>query len=78
MSELEKRYRENYRIVICGDHTTRCSDGKHTDGLVPYALHGVAVKPSLVERFDERHCSDFSPVTSLDFLRKVVWKQKAL
>jgi 2,3-bisphosphoglycerate-independent phosphoglycerate mutase len=76
--ELEKRYRENYRIVICGDHTTRCSDGKHTDGLVPYALHGVAVKPSLVERFDERHCSDFSPVTSLDFLRKVVWKQKAL
>ena len=64
---LEERYPGEYRIAICGDHTTRCSDGKHTDDLVPYAAFPAQV--SSREELSEKNCSKIAPVSSLEFLK---------
>jgi 2,3-bisphosphoglycerate-independent phosphoglycerate mutase len=69
--ELEKRYGGDFRIVICGDHETRCHDGKHTEALVPYALYGKGIQPGNAPRFAEAPCATMAPTCSLDFLRQL-------
>jgi 2,3-bisphosphoglycerate-independent phosphoglycerate mutase len=71
LQELQSHYRGEYRIVVCGDHATRCCDGKHTDALVPFAMYGKAIPASNTAQFGERGCHDIAAIGSLDFLRVV-------
>ena len=33
---LRKKFPENFAVIVCGDHKTRCSDGKHIGDPVPF------------------------------------------
>jgi 2,3-bisphosphoglycerate-independent phosphoglycerate mutase len=66
--ELEKRYRGDFRIVVCGDHGTRCVDGKHTDAPVPYAMYGSGIEAGNNAGLRESACENEAPLDSLDFL----------
>ena len=54
LHELNEKYASDFRIVICGDHTTRCRDGKHTNDLVPYAIMAQKSKPVEYDNFARR------------------------
>jgi 2,3-bisphosphoglycerate-independent phosphoglycerate mutase len=71
LDELQDRYRDQFRIVVCGDHKTRCSDGKHLGDPVPYALYGAGVEASGVDVFGESRCEAHAPVDSLAFLESI-------
>jgi 2,3-bisphosphoglycerate-independent phosphoglycerate mutase len=71
--ELVKNHNGNFRIVVCGDHATRCSDGKHSADPVPFALYGKGIKASNSDMFFEDPCCSFSPSTSHHFLRDILW-----
>jgi 2,3-bisphosphoglycerate-independent phosphoglycerate mutase len=68
--ELEKKYPNDYRIVICGDHGTRCCDGKHTDDPVPYAMYGKG-KQNLISSFTEKQCLKSEPFHSICLLKNL-------
>jgi 2,3-bisphosphoglycerate-independent phosphoglycerate mutase len=70
--ELQKRHRDDFRVVVCGDHETRCSDGKHVADPVPFAVFGKGISPCNATRFSESDCLRFEPLASLEFLKKVV------
>lgn len=72
---LHENYSDDFRIVICGDHATRCHDGKHTNDLVPYALYGKGLLPSGASQFSEACCSSADVVRSLNFLSDVIYGQ---
>lgn len=72
LRELVKKFGEDFRIVICDDHWTRCRDGKHTDDPVPYALFGSGIEPSNTPIFCESSCAAYEPIPSLSFLKEVV------
>lgn len=71
LDELQDKYRDQFRIVVCGDHKTRCSDGKHLGDPVPYALYGAGIEPSGVDVFGESRCAAHVPVHSLGFLQSM-------
>lgn len=71
LRDLTTNYGDAFRLIVCGDHTTRCSDGKHTDGIVPYAMYGTGVPASNAPLFSESCCSKLEPTVSTDFLEKV-------
>jgi 2,3-bisphosphoglycerate-independent phosphoglycerate mutase len=73
LHELHQNHANNFRIVIGGDHTTRCSDGKHTNDLVPYAIYGKGLAASGVRQFSEATCTGKQVIRSLDFL-KLLWQ----
>lgn len=70
--ELVKKYGNNFRIIVCGDHSTRCWDGKHTDDPVPFAIYGNGMDTGKAMRFCEATCAAHAPVSSLTFLREVL------
>ena len=45
LSELQHAHAGDFRLAVCGDHTTRCSDGKHTDARFHTRYLRTAVKP---------------------------------
>lgn len=72
LDELQSGYRDRFRVVVCGDHKTRCSDGKHMGDPVPYALFGCGVEASGIDVFGESRCEARPLLGSLDFLKSVV------
>jgi 2,3-bisphosphoglycerate-independent phosphoglycerate mutase len=72
--ELQKYYPNNFRIAVCGDHTTRCCDGKHTADPVPFALYGRGINASNTPGFSERICSEQGLTNSTTFLREILWQ----
>jgi 2,3-bisphosphoglycerate-independent phosphoglycerate mutase len=36
---LKERYARDFSVVVCGDHKTRCSDGKHVGDPVPFVCY---------------------------------------
>jgi 2,3-bisphosphoglycerate-independent phosphoglycerate mutase len=73
LRELVKEYAGNFRIAVCGDHQTRCCDGKHTDVPVPFALFGAGVAPSNTPVFCESICNAYEPVAALHFLERYLF-----
>ena len=73
LQDLVKNYGGNFRIMVCGDHTTRCSDGKHTDDPVPFALYGKDIPSYNSDGFSEERCKSFEPLSSLNFLQDMLW-----
>jgi 2,3-bisphosphoglycerate-independent phosphoglycerate mutase len=71
LHELNEKYRGDYKIVVCGDHTTRCSDGKHTDDLVPYAV--FPAKMPCHTPLSESTSRAIAPISSLNFLSQVLY-----
>lgn len=71
LHHLHKNHEGRFRIAICGDHNTRCSDGKHTDDPVPYVLYGAGIPASGVGFVGESSCKMFSPIPSLKFLDRL-------
>jgi len=69
LHELDAEYRNNYKIVVCGDHSTRCSDGKHTADSVPFAAFPSAMPAN--RALSERECRSFPAISSLDFLKRI-------
>lgn len=67
---LRKRYKENFLVVICGDHKTRCSDGKHIGDPVPFLYYQNARGIASPKLFDDRVRTP--KIESLDFIRRVV------
>lgn len=55
MSELNTKYSDDFRIIICGDHKTRCSDGKHIGDPVPFAMYGKDVRPTSEMGYSEKN-----------------------
>ncbi len=72
LQALEKQYGDDFRIVICGDHTTRCSDGKHVGDPVPYALYGTGIVPGHARQFAEKYCCQHQAEPSLSFLQALL------
>jgi 2,3-bisphosphoglycerate-independent phosphoglycerate mutase len=68
VAHLESRSREPFRVIVCGDHATQSSDGRHTDAPAPFLCYGPGIAPSGQTRFSERVCADQPPVPSLAFL----------
>ncbi len=66
--ELHKKFGDDFRLIVCSDHETRCSDGKHTDVPVPYAICGKGILPSNSGQFCESSCGRFEPKPSLSVL----------
>jgi len=71
---LNNSHPGNFRIVVCGDHTTRCCDGKHTDDVVPYAIFGSGIDSLGAAEFTEDACRLSAPRASLEFLSNTLWK----
>jgi 2,3-bisphosphoglycerate-independent phosphoglycerate mutase len=69
--QLEKRYGGDFRLIVCGDHGTRCIDGKHTDAPVPYAIYGSGIEAGNNPCLSEAACKDEVPLDSIDFLSHV-------
>ncbi len=69
--ELQKNYPGDFRIVICGDHETRCSDGKHTDVAVPYAIIGKDIDSGNAPQFAEFYCRQESQWSSLELVKQL-------
>ncbi|MBS1640274.1 MAG: phosphoglycerate mutase [Bacteroidetes bacterium] len=73
LQELESCFKDNYRIVVCGDHETRSTDGKHGNTPVPYALYGKNVLPNnTYNQWHEKICENYSIKPSLTFLNEVI------
>jgi 2,3-bisphosphoglycerate-independent phosphoglycerate mutase len=70
LAALQDRFPDRYRIAICGDHSTRCSDGKHTDDLVPFAIYPS--QEASREALTERAIAKLPPLSSLGFLSRVL------
>jgi 2,3-bisphosphoglycerate-independent phosphoglycerate mutase len=68
LQELTRSYGDGFQIVVCGDHATRCWDGKHTDDPVPMAVLDNTLLHSGKGRFCEGECASIEPVSSLGFL----------
>ena len=68
LKELKNKYKDEYRIAICGDHMTRCRDGKHVGEPVPFAIHGseIHIKPN--KGFNEKSVEKCNPIKSTDFI----------
>jgi len=77
LRELVKHYGTDFRIVVCGDHMTRCSDGKHTDTPVPFALLGSLEGNARGNQFSELECAKYAPVPSLTFLQETIWSNSS-
>lgn len=75
MRWLQQNHPDNFRIVVCGDHTTRCHDGKHADDPVPYAIFGAGIAPLNAPDFSENACRNFQETESLRFLKDVLWNK---
>lgn len=69
LQELEAHHKDDYRIVVCGDHSTRCSDGKHTDDPVPFAAFPCQTPGK--EALSEKAAKLTPPLPSLEFLARV-------
>lgn len=67
---LRKRHMKDFLIVICGDHKTRCSDGKHIGDPVPFLYYQSARNETTPKLFDDG--ARAPKIESLDFIRKVV------
>ncbi len=75
LHELIKKHGSSFRIIVCGDHMTRCSDGKHTDAPVPFALFGNDIEECHADRFFETACAAHEPLPSISFLKEKVWNK---
>ncbi len=72
LRELESAHKGNYRLVVCGDHNTRCRDGKHTGDLVPYAAHGAGLNTASGHPFTEPSCLATPPISSLEVVPRLI------
>jgi len=72
LAKLQRDYPGDFRLALCGDHKTRCSDGRHLGDPVPYAMFGAGVESSGTHDFGETACEPFEPVSSLGFLPDVM------
>ncbi|SHE57353.1 2,3-bisphosphoglycerate-independent phosphoglycerate mutase [Clostridium fallax] len=70
LKELRSKFGDEFRMVICGDHKTRCKDGKHVGDPVPYLIYGKDVKPSKEYIFSEKECGKYNAIESLNFIRE--------
>jgi len=72
LNTMEKKYKGNFRLVVCGDHETRSTDGKHGSTPVPYAIYGKEIETNPAHLpMTEKNCSLSEPINSLDFLQSV-------
>lgn len=67
LMELHENYPE-FRLAVCGDHKTRCSDGKHIGDPVPFILFDNSVTRTNHQTFSETDSFSHEPISSLDFL----------
>lgn len=77
LQALHSRYPGDFRIAVCGDHMTRCHDGKHADDPVPYAVYGRGVPASGTIDFSERRCQADTPMPSIEFFRTIMQARAA-
>ena len=71
LDKLSKEYTDSYKIIVLGDHMTRCVDGRHTDQPVPYALCGVGIRSEQHQQFSEKNCLLYVPSSSLKILNEI-------
>lgn len=77
LMELHANY-SDFRLAVCGDHMTRCSDGKHIGDPVPYILYDNAVTRVNPKSFNEADVCDLEPVLSLNFLAQCLLPARTL
>jgi 2,3-bisphosphoglycerate-independent phosphoglycerate mutase len=68
---LKDCFQEDFSIIVCGDHKTRCSDGKHIGDPVPFFAYNFERGRSnySFKKFTEKISGN--RLKSLDFLRRV-------
>lgn len=71
LAALRRTSPSRFNLLVCADHTTRCSDGRHTDALTPFLLFGPDVIPNGATEFSERECSRYDAQSSLVMLSLV-------
>lgn len=69
VKELREKYSDEFRIVICGDHKTRCRDGKHVGDPVPYLMYGTGIKNPNTYGFFEKICEQGNIIDSLNLIK---------
>jgi 2,3-bisphosphoglycerate-independent phosphoglycerate mutase len=72
LTHLHNYYPSDFKIMVCGDHSTRCSDGKHTDALVPFAMYGQNVDINIGRQFSEKEALMYPPQKSLEILEHLL------
>jgi 2,3-bisphosphoglycerate-independent phosphoglycerate mutase len=75
LERLVKRHGAAFRLVVCGDHGTRCSDGRHTGTPAPYAAIGTGIEASGTPAFNENVCIATPPIPSLRFLSGLLGRE---
>ena len=78
LGELVKKHSEEFKIIVCGDHGTRCVDGKHISAPVPFSFYGSGGRTSEVELFSETSCELFEPHSSLSVIKKLLSEENLL
>ncbi len=69
---LEKNYKNDFRIIISGDHMTSSIDGKHKHYPVPYAVYGKNIEPSFIKQFSEKTLKHKKILDSINLLQQFV------
>lgn len=59
---------EGFRVVVCGDHMTRSTDGRHVGAPVPAVLYGSGVVEDRASGFTEADADRRPTIPSLDVL----------
>lgn len=76
LQKLIKELNDEFVIIICGDHSTRCSDGKHTNDPVPYAMFGTDIMACNTTQFSEKNCRKSKAISSIRFFRNFICNRK--
>jgi 2,3-bisphosphoglycerate-independent phosphoglycerate mutase len=67
---LHERHAEaGFRVLVCGDHMTRSTDGRHVGLPVPAAMFGAGIVPSGATAFSETEADRCPSVPSLEILK---------
>lgn len=69
LQELHEKYNDKFRIVVCGDHMTRCRDGKHIAKPVPFTICGEKIRCENSLEFTEKNCEKNKLLKSLEFIK---------
>jgi 2,3-bisphosphoglycerate-independent phosphoglycerate mutase len=70
--ELCRNHEDDFCMLVCGDHCTRSSDGKHTDAPVPYVICGKGIAPDGGGDFSEAFCKDVPALSSLALFERLM------
>ena len=69
---LKKYFRNNFAVIVCGDHKTRCCDGKHIGDPVPFLFYLDNKALKQVRKLFKENPVPCRSVLSLQFIKEAI------